>query len=369
MPALRLVQAEVSRLLLEAEGTEFSSTAGGGDVAEQVETAADEAGQEDEGEQEEEEEEDLVAAAIAHARASVDGTLYGSPTLIGAVDEARGGDTSRYKGGGVEASRCKGGGVEASHRRKSVWRCVAVHPCWVQIALVQILRSHVAQRSSASDLAGTPDVSFVVWCVCPLPPRVTERGTERGTESLTEEGDEGAEGGEEEPEALACSRDQISRWLEAVAAEVAALAAAGEAPEAEELCARASDWASRAGAHSGLLWQLLCAATCVAAAPSRWVVATLGALRALSGGADPNESASAMEWAWLLLSEAVHAEAPRGRRSLVILDSARAVISEIQQRRSEAAKGVDVDLAESDAWAECLQLFGEIADLAAGASE
>ena len=79
---------------------------------------------------------------------------------------------------------------------------------------------------------------------------------------------------------------------------------AANASQATHILALATEWRARRGAHGGLLWQALLAATPLAPSPHRWLRAVLAAARTASAAASSSATArfedQVLGWLWQL---------------------------------------------------------------------
>ena len=79
---------------------------------------------------------------------------------------------------------------------------------------------------------------------------------------------------------------------------------AANASQATHILALATEWRARRGAHDGLLWQALLAATPLAPSPHRWLRAVLAAARTASAAAGSSATArfedQVLGWLWQL---------------------------------------------------------------------
>ena len=79
---------------------------------------------------------------------------------------------------------------------------------------------------------------------------------------------------------------------------------AANASQATHILALATEWRARRGAHGGLLWQALLAATPLAPSPHRWLRAVLAAARTASAAAGSSATArfedQVLGWLWQL---------------------------------------------------------------------
>ena len=224
---------------------------------------------------------------------------------------------------------------------ESLWCCVGEYFGWAQCAMVLLLQrlangsaerldaegasglpcrqiDNQMQRPRAEQLPACAELELVLWCACPTNRLSLSaahphdcfaqvRGTATGAASA----------------ASASKVQELRLWLCATLPEILSAArshqATGLSREVEatsdtSLSRRVEAWQARDGAHSGLLWQAVLAATCIADNPYEWLMAAITTLlpAAAKGRAGPvHEHASSrhieadlatwiMEWASII---------------------------------------------------------------------
>ena len=334
-PALRVVQAEVARLVARREGAARMVAGVEGSKRRREEQEAEPAAAAA-AEEAEEEEEDLVTAAIASARVAM--SDHDAVRDVSAASEAE-------QSAAEKAYR---------ERRLAVWRCLACHPGWAQSAAMQML------LQVADGGKGDADLAFVLWCACPA------GAYAEGSEESQDEPSVPEREADVAAKAEGLSVSTTRSWLRTLAADVTAVAASqtDEAAAAASLAQRLAAWMEQPGAHAGLAWQLVFAAACVASQPVQWVRLALHAAWQTGGGAqdvhDGGISSRLMEWMWHMLTFSLTrgtegAPPPLRARMRALAEAAASGAALVAARRpgdkelEEAARLLRIAAQESDA--------------------